>query len=365
MNIKLNIKKICLVVLFIFIIKFFLQKAFYYTYIHYFKVDIDDQTFFVNYNNESNFSMTTKTIAYVVMSVDFNTNFEYYYFYLPIICLSWRLINYEPIIISVFSNSSSSISKTAEKTIEYLNLFRIKIAYLKTEPDYERLTSMLARLLVGLLDDKIVKYNDTIFLSDADLLPISKNYYHNFNRDETSVKCFEAISLSTFKYTPENKDYKMFTIPHIGLTKKKWLEMMKLNDESKFDGKTALSLVIKYYGFSFLKKNKELLRGGDSWFLDQKILAISLAKYMKSNKHVFMYINKGFGIKQHRDTTSDSEILNIINTYNYNLLDFMHLYHDNYIDKINILILLFKRLLEKNQFNSINQYIKEFILLRK
>jgi hypothetical protein len=204
-----------------------------------------------------------------------------------------------------------------EKTIEYLNLFRIKIAYLKTEPDYERLTSMLARLLVGLLDDKIVKYNDTIFLSDVDLLPISKNYYHNFNRDETSVKCFEAISLSTFKYTPENKDYKMFTIPHIGLTKKKWLEMMKLNDESKFDGKTALSLVIKYYGFSFLKKNKELLRGGDSWFLDQKILAISLAKYMKSNKHVFMYINKGFGIKQHRDTTSDSEILNIINTYNY------------------------------------------------
>jgi hypothetical protein len=37
---------------------------------------------------------------YVVISIDLDTNLDFYLFYLPITCLSWRLINFEPIILA-------------------------------------------------------------------------------------------------------------------------------------------------------------------------------------------------------------------------------------------------------------------------
>ncbi len=70
---------------------------------------------------------------YAVISLDLDTNLEFYLFYLPITCMSWRLINFEPIVLAVVSDSTYS-NKLVQKTIEYLDLLRFKIVVLKTVP---------------------------------------------------------------------------------------------------------------------------------------------------------------------------------------------------------------------------------------
>jgi len=345
-----------------------IPKIYQFIYINYFKVDISDQIIFITNDNyistQTNDNETIK--AYAVMSVNFNTDLYFYFFYLPIVCLSWRLINYEPIIISVYSNSTP-ISKQAKKTIEYLNLYKIKIAYLKTESNYERTTGMLARLFVSLLNEDFVKNNDIIFQTDADLVPINKKYYHSFNKDPNSIKFFDiqnfALPMGTFRYSPEDKDYQMFLMMHIGMSKQKWFEIMKFNNESLFEGKMVLNLIKEYYGDSFVIKNKELKTGDEAWFLDQRILSINIAKYLKANKNSSMYINKSSGIKLDR-YISDQKWLEIINTYKYDLLDFVHLYQGNFVEKLNISVLLFKKLFNQKQFISIEKYINEFLAIK-
>jgi hypothetical protein len=94
------------IVIIIYMIKNLIHKIYQFIYINYFKVDISDQIIFIsNDNNISTQTFNNETIkAYAIMSVNFNTDLYFYFFYLPIVCLSWRLINYEPIVISVYSN---------------------------------------------------------------------------------------------------------------------------------------------------------------------------------------------------------------------------------------------------------------------
>ncbi len=326
-------------------------------------VDINDQIVLVTKNllkNESN----KKPIAFAILSVNLDTNLDFYVFYLPMVCLSWRLVNYEPIIIAVYLKSIQS-NKLAQKTLEYLNLFEFKIVYLKSEPNYDRITSMLARLFVGSLSEDLIKQNDIIFQTDADLIPINKNYYNNFNNKDifNSINLLDISSykspISKFKH--KNKFYQMFYMAHIGMSKMKWYEIMKLNADSSFDFKSMLNSIKKNYDNTSVKKNKEIKRGDMNWFLDQFILSVNIADYLKANKNVTFLISNSRGIKLDR-VWSDKEWLNTLKS-KYNLINDVHLYHENYIDKMNNLILLFNKLFNNSML--INKYINEFIIIKK
>lgn len=294
---------VLLIILLILLFIFFLKALQYNRQF----VDISDQIVLATKNllkNESN----KKPIVFAILSVNLDTNLDFYAFYLPMVCLSWRLINYEPIIIAVYLKSIQS-NKLAQKTLEYLNLYKFKIIYLKSEPNYDRITSMLARLFVGSLSEDLIKQNDIIFQTDADLIPINKNYYNNFNKD--IINSINLLDISSFKspiskFKHKNKFYQMFYMAHIGMSKMKWYEIMKLNADSSFDCKSILNSIKKNYENTSVKKNKEIKRGDMNWFLDQFILSVNIAEYLKANRNVKFFISNSRGIKLDR-VWSDKE----------------------------------------------------------
>ena len=136
-------------------------------------------------------SLKNKTL-YAVLSVDLDTELDFYYFYLPITCLSWRLINYEPIVLAVTSKLTSS-NDLANKWLEYLRILKIKVFFIKSVDYYEKMTGMLSRLFVGLLDDNEIADESLIFQTDSDLLPINKKFYQNFDKSD-SLKLLDVSS---------------------------------------------------------------------------------------------------------------------------------------------------------------------------
>ena len=205
---------------------------------------------------------------YAAISIDLDTELEFYLFYLPITCLSWRVVNFEPIILAAISNTTFN-NKLVLKTVEYLNYFNFKIVYLKTVPNYGKMTGMLARLFIGLVDE--LAENDFIFQTDADLLPINKTYYNRF--DNTSlIKHFDVSSFQSWmgKFGYNGSSYMMLFMGHIGMTKRQWRDVMQFDGNTKLNGDAILNLVRQFYGNSSLKKNNEFRRGDDAWFLDQQ-----------------------------------------------------------------------------------------------
>jgi len=303
------------------------------------------------------------TTLYAVISVDLDTDLDFYYFYLPITCLSWRLINYEPIVLAVTSKLTSS-NDLAQKTLEYLRLLKIKIFFIQSVDYYEKMTGMLSRLFIGLLDDNEITDECLLFQTDSDLLPINKNFYQKIDKSD-SIKLLDVSSFQSpigkFKY--KNKDYEMFYMCHIGMTKRQWRKIMNLeNSNYKFDGKSILRLVEEFYDSSKLRINDQIARGDDVWFMDQSILSVKIANYLKQNKHNRMHIKLSQGIKLDR-IWSDKKWLDTFNN-KFESINDVHLFHENYIQKLNFLNLLLKRMFSIDQKSILEKYINEFMIIK-
>ena len=128
-----------------------------------------------------------------------------YMFNLPFVALAWRRIGIEPIILLVKSNSTKP-SELTNKTIEYLDKFKIKIVYIQSPDGYDVTVAMLSRLFVGLLSESTIKENDFILTSDADLIPINKNYYAIDNSNH--IRAWNAFCCETFVFEKKNSPNK-------------------------------------------------------------------------------------------------------------------------------------------------------------
>ncbi len=311
------------------------------------------------FNNKTNQAISNG--RYAVISIDLDTNLDFYLFYLPITCLSWRLINFEPLILAVISETTFS-NNLVLKTMEYLNNFQFKVIYLKSEPNYSKMTGMLARLFIGVVDE-MLSDNDFIFQTDADLLPINKTYYNNFDNTD-SIKLFDVSSFQSpiGKFNYKGIDYQMFFMGHIGMTKKQWREVMQFDQTNKLTGNEILNLVRQFYGDSRIKTNEKIKRGDKVWFLDQYIVSINIHEYLKRTNSK-MYKNLSPGIKLDR-IWSDKKWIDTFKN-KYDSINDVHLFHENYIEKIHFLNLLIKKLFNKSQQIVLNNYINEFMALKK
>ncbi len=299
---------------------------------------------------------------YAVISLDLDTNLDFYLFYLPITCMSWRLINFEPIVLAVVSDSTYS-NKLVQKTIEYLDLLRFKIVVLKTVPDYSKMTGMLARLFIGLVDR--LSDDDFIFQSDADLLPINKTYYNKFD-NTNSIKHFDVSSFQTpiGSFDWKGRHFQMYFMGHIGMTKRQWRELMHFNEPSKYklNGQSIIDLVKEYFDDKRIKKNADIHRGDDVWFLDQFIVSINIARYL-DNPNNKMYKNPSHGIKLDRIWPNDKWLNTLLTKYE--AINDVHLYHGDYLLKMNFLDLLLKKMFPKGTKLILDKYIQEFIKIKQ
>ena len=187
---------------------------------------------------------------------------SYHMFNLPFVALAWRRIGIEPIILLVKSNSTKP-SELTNKTIEYLNKFKIKIVDIQSPDGYDVTVGMLSRLFVGLLPQSIVKENDFILTSDADLIPINKNYYAIDNSNH--IRAWDAFCCEPFMF--EKKNYNMYPLSHIGMKKYQWSEVMTLNvNKISLDGQFILNKIGETFNEkSFIQINNILDKGSPAW----------------------------------------------------------------------------------------------------
>lgn len=299
---------------------------------------------------------------YAVISLDLDTDLDFYLFYLPITCMSWRLINFEPIILGVVSDSTHS-NRLVQKTIEYLDLFKVKVVFLKSVPNYGKMTGMLARLFIGLVDE--LSDDDFIFQTDADLLPVNKTYYNNFD-NTNSIKHFDVSSFQTAigSFGWKGRHFQMYFMGHIGMTKRQWKEIMHFDEKNstyQLNGESVIKFVKEYFDDSRIKKNADIHRGDDVWFLDQFIVSINIARYLDDPNHK-MYKNPSKGIKLDR-IWPDNKWLNTLAS-NYDAINDVHLYHGDYLVRMNFLDLLLKRMFSINIKLDLDKYIQEFLQIK-
>ena len=173
-----------------------------------------------------NRNKTSKT--FVVMSVNLDSNLDFYLFYLPIICSSWRkLVNFEPIVLGVI-DANFKLNQLTNKTIEFLKLINVTVIYVESVPKYEKMTGMLSRLLVGAIDDSIISKNDFVFTTDSDLIPFRKEYFKI--DDYESMILLDAFRFGKFRY--KKQFYSMYSMQYIGMKKCLWESVMRLDENN-------------------------------------------------------------------------------------------------------------------------------------
>ena len=109
---------------------------------------------------------------FVTISTKFDLSKEYYTFYLPIVCQSWRRVGFEPIIIIVISDVniiqnkpfSTRLNLSQLKVIEYLKILNVKIFYLKSEKNYEITLSMISRIFIGFICQSYILNENAFYL---------------------------------------------------------------------------------------------------------------------------------------------------------------------------------------------------------
>lgn len=301
----------------------------------------------------------TNVRKFVVMSVNLDSNLDFYLFYLPIICLSWRkLVDFEPVILGVIDKNTQS-SKLTNKTLEFLKLINVTIIYVESVPHYEKMTGMLSRLLIGAINSSIINENDFVFTSDSDLIPFRKEYFRI--TDYESIILLDAFRFGKFRYKKEF--YSMYSMQYIGMKKCLWRSIMRLREnELTLDGRSILKLVKNLYGSSNVKKNADIWRGDTSWWLDQKLVSIHIDNYLKFNKDQTVVRQPYDGLKLDR-IYSDKKWLHTFEKEYDSIID-AHLFHDNYFKKIEFIKMIMNRQLDKEMIKILNKYIGEFVLVK-
>ena len=210
-----------------------------------------------NRNNIQNISQNLKSTQsyrkYVAISTSLEFEKDFYLFYLPMTCESWRRIGFEPIIILVLTEVnetfidlntfnyrseinknkliSANLSLLQLKVIEYLNRLQVKIFYLRSFKNYEAQIGMLARLFIGYIsNDYITDDNDYIILGDTDLIPINLEYY-DFEYKNDAITIWNAFCCKKFEH--KKFLYREYPMSHIGMRKYMWKNI--LTYDSQFD----------------------------------------------------------------------------------------------------------------------------------
>ncbi len=248
-----------------------------------------------------------------------------------------------------------------------MNLLKVKVVYIKSVPGYSKMTGMLSRLFIGAISDSILKDNDFVYTSDSDLIPFRKEYYQV--NDYDAIVLLDAFRFGKFRY--KKTFYSMYSLQYIGMTKCRWRNVMKLNEaQLKLNGESILRLVKNYYGKYNVKKNGYILRGDSTWWMDQKLVSIHIDNYLRDlteneskQQHQQNVISKRYdGNKLDRIYTEKKWLDMFQNDYK-SIID-SHLFHENYLEKINFIFLIISQQLDKNNIVILKKYVQEFIQIK-
>lgn len=176
--------------------------------------------FFNNQNSSSsvfNKNEIPSQKKYVIITSSLEENKDYYMFYLPIAAKCWQQIGFQPVLLLI-SSDYSNLDRLSVKTIEYLDALNITYIQVQAKHKYETITSMVARLLIGIIDNSIIDDDSFVITTDVDLIPINPYYYSLSSMNLDIITVWNAYCCDGFYYS--NRRYSMFPMSHVGMVKR-------------------------------------------------------------------------------------------------------------------------------------------------
>jgi hypothetical protein len=277
--------------------------------------------------------------------------------YIPICAIAWRRIGYEPIILIV-RDPDIGVGTVANKTIEYLNLFKIRIVYVSAQLDYIDQLGMLARIYACTLPDEIINEDDFLITSDSDLIPVNKNFFNFYNTKAITI----LNAFCCHKIHHDGKAYDMFPMSYIGMRKWQWREVMKIPNGMKLNGENMMSHLKKKYTRAVFRKNNETQKGDDVWYLDQITVTIAINEYV--NDEAFRHrrkLNK-FYFGPRFDRIDPPEVWYEKLKSADQMID-AHMYHGDVKPHAKIIFDFFEKLFNKNIIDRLRTYFNEVFSL--
>jgi hypothetical protein len=294
---------------------------------------------------------------FAVISTSLASESKFYYMlYIPICAIAWRRIGYEPLVLMV-RNRNSTLNGVSYKTIQYLKKFRIRVLNIEAPLENANQLGMIARLFLGGLPDDIVHDDDFLLTTDSDLLPIKKNYFNFYNTKAISI--LNAFNIGKVMY--RNKEVDMYPMAYVGMRKWQWRGVMNLSRNFKLNGEMIMSHMREIHGVTQFRKNTDIVRGDNVWYLDQKTLTTAINNYVdrdpanrKLNKYKFS------GDRLDRSDSNYEWYRKLKNLDN--VID-SHMFHDDVRLKINLIMDLLQMMFSKKICDKIIVYFSEFFSL--
>ena len=211
-----------------------------------------------------------------------------YTFNIPVVIHAWRRLNIEPIVVIVMDDNKFKYNENSSsgQILNYLARTNVKTFYIKADAKFSIVIAQVIRLFIGIISDHVINDDDYVMTTDSDLAPLSLSYYNvDMSRIETTITIWNAYCCGyfrVFRMFPFYRSYRMFPMGHIGMTKKTWRNVMKLNETKfNFDGDSVLKWLLEIYGDGF-KQGDE--KSAFSWTIDQRLVSVFVDEYQASNK---------------------------------------------------------------------------------
>lgn len=296
---------------------------------------------------------------YTIMSVSMVEKKSFYYIlYIPVCALAWRRLGYEPLVMIV-KNNSTQLDQLTQKTVDYLEAMSVRVVYVPAPQNREKQVAMLARLFVGVLPDSIVADDDLILTSDTDFIPINKKYFTFLNTDAITL-----LDARNKKFTYKGKPYDMpeILIPYIGMRKRQWRAVMRLNKNTdRLDGETIMRKVKEIHGEDSFTDNSGIQRGNHFWFLDQRTVTIAVNEYCNATPGVRIHRYPYTGLRLDRET----KFLWYDMLHAFDQITDVHMFHSDSFEYRSWTWDLLRKIFSTNTLSFLEKYFNEFESLAK
>ena len=196
-------------------------------------------------------------MRYVINSSDIN---DTYSFFIPIIGLLWRERGYNPIILLVGDRGLWNSSKRNKCVLDFSEKIGLKVMFVKQILNYKSSTiAQVSRLFA--CADPFFKSDDYILTSDADMLPLSRTWFDQYDVNKTFNFFGGNAYLGYIGEASPSKLPQKFPICYIGSNVINWRQVMNIKE---------LNLQIS---MEQLIKEREAAGCRDDWYYDELTFA--------------------------------------------------------------------------------------------
>ena len=238
----------------------------------------------INSNTKSmstswNFTRDSVITKYVVISAStpLNNDTYNYVFYLPLTLLSWKRIGYKTIILITGKESEWKTHKILHLVMFYLNKYEAIIRFIEANEKEQVLLSQVSRIFAVCLFDQVLKDDDIVVISDADLWVLQQTFIPSPNYNE-------FISLNSYccgNFRHHGISYQMLPMCHIIGSVRSWRKLAHSFyscDNNVLDNiKQTVKKGDVNADFDDVKIARD--KSKSKWYTDQIMISILMKKY--------------------------------------------------------------------------------------